>query len=113
MMTFDDIVDMIDPLHSSDLSLWITHGWVRPQDTDGYLSFSQTDMARVRLIAECHYDLQIDVDAMPLVLSLLDQVYGLRRELSYLANAVDAQPAEIRSEILQAAIASIGNDHRT
>jgi hypothetical protein len=34
-----------------------------------------------------------------LILSLLDQVHGLRHELRSLAAAVDGQPAEIRERI--------------
>ena len=39
---------------------------------------------------------------MPVVLSLLDQVYGLRRELKALARAVDRQPEAVRQELMSA-----------
>jgi chaperone modulatory protein CbpM len=44
-------------------------------------------------------DLAIDADAVPVVLSLLDQLYGLRRELGALCGAVAAQPAAVRQAI--------------
>ena len=109
MMTFDDLLRVFEELRADDLSGWVAHGWVRPDDTDGALLFTQTDVARVRLIAECHYELAIDAEAMPLVLSLLDQVYGLRRELTLLTQAVDAQPEETRAEILRKATPEVNH----
>lgn len=109
MMTFDDIIDLIDELRADDLTVWIEYGWVRPDADGGVLVFTETDVARVRLIAECYYDMEIDSELMPLVLSLLDQVYGLRRELAMLTRAVDAQPEAIRAEIIRHAIAVPGD----
>jgi len=39
---------------------------------------------------------------MPLVLSLLDQVYELRRNLKAVTRALDNQPGEIRAAVLRA-----------
>jgi hypothetical protein len=44
---------------------------------------------------------------MPVVLSLLDQVHGLRRELSALTGAVAGQPDEIRREIIERALQGV------
>lgn len=109
MMTFDDILDLIDQVCADDLRVWIDYGWVRPVADGDALVFTETDVARVRLIAECHYDLEVDIELMPLVLSLLDQVYGLRRELAMLTRAVDAQPETVRAEIIRFATAVPGD----
>ena len=58
-------------------------------------------MARVRLILELRSDLHINDDALPAVLSLIDQVYGLRRELRSLARAVENEEADVRRRIVQ------------
>lgn len=42
---------------------------------------------------------------MPIVLSLMDQVYGLRQELRRLAQAVEAQPDAVKQAILRSAAA--------
>ncbi len=111
MTTFDDIIDMVDDLNAEDLTQWIGSGWIKPDNPgEGYL-FSATDIARVRLIAECHYELRIDLDSMDLILSLLDQVYGLRRELAALVRAVHAQPGDVRKNIMRATVQNI-NDAR-
>lgn len=111
MKHFDDIVDMIDDLNAEDLELWIGSGWVKPEITDNERIFTTTDIARVRLIVECHYDLNIEADSMAVVLSLLDQVYGLRRELGVLMRAIDAQPSDVRKNIARAAVENIDDVH--
>ena len=57
------------------------------------------DVARIRLVCELRGDLDVPEEAVPLVLSLLDQVHGLRREMRSLAKAVDAQPENVRAAI--------------
>ena len=47
-------------------------------------------------------DLEVGDEALPVVLSFLDQVYGLRRDLRCLARAIDRQPATARAEIAAA-----------
>ncbi len=54
---------------------------------------------RVRLISELHFDLDIEEDTMAMVLSLLDQLYAVRRSFSAVMSAVAAQPDDVRSSI--------------
>ena len=107
MTTFDDIIDMFDDLNAADLEQWIVAGWIKPDAPDSEYYFSQTDIARIRLIAECRYELNIELDSMDVILSLLDQVYGLRRELSALVTAIHAQPSDVRKSIARATKQSI------
>lgn len=104
MMRFEEIVTTVADLDATELTAWIDSGWVRPEGAGADMRFDDADVARVRLIAECRFELDIDVDAMPVVLSLLDQVHGLRRELASLTAAVALQPDDIRREILDAVI---------
>ena len=57
---------------------------------------------RVELILDMRRDFAVDDEAMPLVLSLLDQLYGLRRQMRRLSDAIECQPAAIREAIRQA-----------
>ena len=41
-------------------------------------------------------------EAMPVVLSLLDQVYDLRGTLRRIAGALEGQPPEVRDAVLRA-----------
>jgi chaperone modulatory protein CbpM len=89
-------------VEESELRQWIESGWVLPEGDTGQWFFHEVDVARVRLIAEIRHDLAIDDGAVPVVLSLLDQLYGLRRELQALSGAVAAQPSTVRDAIIAA-----------
>jgi chaperone modulatory protein CbpM len=102
MIGFDSLLQEIDALDAAELTLWIDSGWVRPEGEPGNWLFHEVDVARVRLIVEIRHDLAIDAEAVPVVLSLLDQLYGLRRELGALCGAVGAQPEPIRQAIAAA-----------
>jgi chaperone modulatory protein CbpM len=80
---------------------WIEQSWVLPLRGDQGYVFDEVDLARVRLIREMRLDLSIDEDAIPVILSLLDQVYGLRRAMRGLQEAIDSAPADARNAILR------------
>lgn len=83
-----------------ELRHWIEERWVLPTagPEGGYL-FDMADLARCRLIEELRRDLLIDEETMPLVLSLLDQVYALRSAIEDLQEAIRGLPEEARTEI--------------
>lgn len=103
MTQFAEVVGIIEELNEDDLNAWIEYGWVRPDHTGGAIRFSHIDVARVRLIAEFRFQLDIEIESIGVILSLLDQVYGLRSELQALVNAINEQPMDVRNNILCAA----------
>ena len=107
MTQANEVIRAVDSLDAEELDRWVQRGWVRPHGSGDGVTFSDADVARVRLIAECRFDLEIDAEAMPVVLSLLDQVHGLRRELFALTRAVAAQPDTVRDGIVDAAMRGI------
>src|SRR4051794_37642473 len=103
MITIEMIGRLVPGLEIADLERWIANRWIRPDDRPdggGYV-FRDVDVARVRLIAELRNDLRIDEEALPVVLSLMDQLYGLRHQMRLLHAAIERQPAEIRDAIVQ------------
>ncbi len=105
MLSLDDLLRLIDGLNRNELERWVREGWVLPVRVRDEVQFREIDVARVRLICEIRYDLQLDDEAVPIVLSLLDQVYGLRRELRRLAAAIETQPDDTRRAIFGAVAA--------
>lgn len=89
-------------IEEAELRRWIDSGWVLPEGETGRWFFYDVDVARIRLIAEIQHDLAIDDEAVPVVLLLLDQLYGLRRELNALCGAIAAQPGGVREAIIAA-----------
>jgi chaperone modulatory protein CbpM len=95
----EEILGTFSDLRRETLHVWIERGWVTPERRGERYRFQEIDVARIRLIREFRTELELDEDALDVILPLLDQVHGLRRELHRLADAVNAQPAEIRSRI--------------
>ena len=75
--------------------------WVRPDGPPGAWMFRDIDVARVRLIVELRDELSLDEDAMPTVLSLIDQLYEARRHMRALCHALAAASPEVREAVLR------------
>jgi chaperone modulatory protein CbpM len=109
MMHVDDLVAAISSLQRSDLEAWIREELVAPQQEEGTLRFTEMECARVRLICTLHYELGIDPDALPVVVSLVDQLYDTRQRLLSLSAAVAAQDKNVQTAILAAMSRTAGN----
>ncbi len=81
MITLDILCARFTTLDPGDLQRWIAEGHVRAERADQTLVFQEIDVERVRLILDLRETLAVNDDALPVVLSLLDQVYALRRQL--------------------------------
>ncbi len=110
MIGFDSLLREVGALDAAEFTLWIDSGWVRPEGEPGNWLFHEVDVARVRLIMEIRRDLAIGDEAVPVILSLVDQLYGLRRELAALCGAVAAQPKATRQAIADALRQRGGDD---
>lgn len=97
-----EVVASVERVTVQRLRHWVRSGWILPGEAGGALVYSEVDVARVRLLCELEEDLAIDEETLPVVLSLLDQIHGLRHELRALARAVEAQPADVRTDIARA-----------
>ncbi|HLZ64842.1 MAG TPA: hypothetical protein VKQ29_01365 [Aliidongia sp.] len=102
MMRLDVIVGYCPDLGIVELTGWIERGWVRPDRDGADWAFASVDVARVRLIYDLRRHLGVEEDAVPLILSLVDQVYDLRTTLKAVSAALDTQPAEVRQAVLAA-----------
>jgi chaperone modulatory protein CbpM len=102
MTAIDDLLAAISALQRNDLERWISEGLVAPQQDTGSLLFSDMECARVRLICTLTYELDIDGDTLPVVMSLLDQLYDTRQRLLSLTRAVAGQDKTIRAAIISA-----------
>ena len=80
---------------------WIEQRWVLPIEEDGTLLFDEVDRARIQLIVELRRDLEVNDEAIPVVLRLLDQVYGLRRTLNALHDAIAELPQDLRARVAE------------
>ncbi|MCB1341862.1 MAG: MerR family transcriptional regulator [Pseudooceanicola sp.] len=103
-MSYDEqaVVMRIRRLTVRDLRDWVEAGWVLPAQGSAGPVYDDLDVARLELICELRKDLSMPVDAMPVVLSLLDRLHATRRQLRTLSLAVDRQPDTLRQAVLTA-----------
>lgn len=102
MTRAEDLIAAIAALQPDDLETWVRDELIAPHREAGSLVFSEMQCARVRLICTLHYELEIDAASLPLVLSLVDQLYDTRQRLLLLASAVTTQDKTVQEAILAA-----------
>ena len=96
-----DLIAMVERLEVHTLRRWVEMGWIRPERGVAGFTFDDADIARVRLICDLCYDLEVGEDSVPIILSLIDQLHGTRRTLRAFAAAIDEQPADVRDRIAE------------
>ena len=72
-----------DTLHA-----WIEEEWLIPSGSAVEPSFSEIDIARARLIRDLQLDFGVNDEGVGVILNLVDQLYGMRRTLMELRDAV-------------------------
>jgi chaperone modulatory protein CbpM len=101
MRPLSEVVSLVGRVDRVELTQWVELGWVKPAGRErDEPAFSDLDVARICLICDLRHDLAVEEETMPLVLSLLDQVYALRRQMNALTGAIRQQPDEVRRAIL-------------
>jgi chaperone modulatory protein CbpM len=98
MFSLQQVVNEVG-VTETDLHLWIEQRWVLPHKRENSFIFDDVDMARARLIRELRMDLMVNEEAIPVVLSLLDQVHALRRALTRVNSAIDMASPGAKAEI--------------
>lgn len=94
-----EVVASVEGLTVTRLRAFVAAECVAPEEQAGRLAFAEVDVARLRLLAELVSDFDLDAEAAGMVVSLVDRIHGLRRELRRLGEAVAAEPGEVRARI--------------
>ncbi len=103
MVDEKEVLSRIASVSAAQLRIWVSEEWVRPARNDAGFVFNEADVARVRLVNMLHNELEVGGEAMPIILSLIDQLHDLREQMRIISEAIDAQPNEIRSKLLETA----------
>jgi chaperone modulatory protein CbpM len=98
MMTDAELCALIGRLDLETLRDWVESGLVHGTGGET-LNFDDADVARVRLICELRYDMDVEEASLPLVMSLMDQLYDLRRSVRAISAAISEEPGEVRLRI--------------
>lgn len=94
-----ELVARVEGLTVTRLRAFVASRCLAPTEHEGRLAFGEADLARARLLAELAADFDLDEEAAALVVSLLDQIHGLRRRLRLLGEALTEEPEEVRARL--------------
>ncbi len=101
-MRLDAVIALVPDVSAPELQDWIGRGWVLPEGAPPDWAFAEIDVARVRLLRDLRHAMGVEPETLPLVLSLLDQLYDLRHALDALLGAAAALKPQEREALLAA-----------
>jgi chaperone modulatory protein CbpM len=84
-------------LDQATLTAWIAEEWLVPYSAAAEPEFTEVDVARAELIRDLKEDLDVNDAGIGVILSLVDQVHGLRRTLAELLQDMRERPGELRT----------------
>jgi len=103
MKTLEEVLEMLqDRLDRSTLEDYIARQWLRPVSRATGWYFEAIDISRLELVCHLTQDIHINDEGMDVVLSLLDQLYGLRTQMQKLSHAIARQPSQVQADIMTA-----------
>jgi chaperone modulatory protein CbpM len=100
MISFERLQIEVHGLNPDEVERWIGAELLRAEGKPGAWEFEEIDVARLRLILELRHELAVEEETLPVILSLVDQLYDMRRRIKRLNDALADIPAELRARLL-------------
>lgn len=101
MKTLEQVLEILESrIDRITLEEYIAREWIRPHRKKTDWHFEDIDIARVELVCHLTQDIEVNEEGMDVVLSLLDQLYGMRAHMQKLTQAIAEQPPEVQTEIM-------------
>ncbi|KGJ03821.1 chaperone modulatory protein CbpM [Paracoccus halophilus] len=104
--TLTEVLASVEDLDDGQLGRYIRAGVVVPVQSESGPLFRELDIARLNLLVDLAQGYDLDEEALGLVMSLVDQLHGLRGDMRAILDAVAREPVETRSR-LKAAIREV------
>jgi len=98
-----EIIQAVARLTTTQLRSFVEAEIITPTQTESGIAFQHVDIVRLELLCELSEEFDMPVDALGIVISLIDQLHGARASLRTLLEAVENEPKDVRDRI-QAAI---------
>ncbi len=96
-----EVIALIPGLTQSRLADCLRAEVIHPVAQPEGWAFDQITVARLALVVDltAQFDLDLDGDALALVLSLIDQLHAAQRDTAALAAALSTEPEDVRRRI--------------
>ena len=95
----DDVVSAVASLTRKQLVSFVEAEIVMPLHSATGPVYRQMDVARIELLCELSDEFDLQGDALGMVISLVDQLHGVRAELRVALEAIEREETEVRSRI--------------
>ncbi len=99
----DEAIASVARLTRSQLVTFVEARIVTPVQSDRGPVYRQLDLVRMELLCDLTEQFDLDEDALGVLISLIDQLHGVRAELRALVDAIAEEPPEVRQRIGAAA----------
>ena len=106
----DQLVATVSRLTHKQLVSFVEARIVRPVQSDRGPVYRQIDMVRIELLCELSEQFELDEDSLGVVISLIDQLHGVRAELRAVLDVLAGEPDEVRARVSDA-IRAARSDH--
>ncbi|CTQ31881.1 hypothetical protein [Jannaschia rubra] len=97
--TAEQLIEAIPALTPDRLLSYVHLSILSPVQTDAGPAYREIDIKRVTLLCELTDDLDLDDNALVIVMSLLDQLHGTRARLDTVMRVLSDEPPEIKGRI--------------
>lgn len=97
--TAAEVIALIDDLDAARLRSFVQSQVVTPVITPAGPAFSEVEVARLQLLCDLSEVYDLPAEALPMVMSLIDQLNTARGDMRALIQAVATEPDEVRGRI--------------
>ncbi|HBQ36711.1 MAG TPA: hypothetical protein DD729_07750 [Rhodobacteraceae bacterium] len=96
----EQLITTVSRLTRTRLTTYVKHEFICPSQSESGVVYSAADLARIELICDLDEQFDLQGDALGVVLSLIDQLHGVRGELRRVMEAIEAQPDDVQGQII-------------
>ena len=97
--TLTEVLELLPEIGRPQLDHYIRAGVVVPVQSQTGPLLRELDIARLHLVLDLTDGYHLDDEALALVLSLVDQLHGLRGDMRAMLDAVAREPVETRMRL--------------
>ena len=97
-----EVVEIVAALTRKRLVSFVQAEIVLPLQSEAGPQFRQMDIARIELCCELCDQFDLHDEALGMVMSLVDQLHGVRAELRAVLAAIEAEKSDVRTRIGEA-----------
>lgn len=98
----DEVISAVARLTRTQLVSFVQARVVTPMQSEDGPVYGQMDVVRIELLCELSDEFELDEDALGVVISLIDQLHGVRAELKAVVDAVAQEPADVVERVRNA-----------